>query len=96
VSDGKKCHAFAIQLANVKDYCNGIGGGRTALAPTSLLVNYLHYICAPPGDIMADAPPLSIGQPDELSSLDYLMHRGKEHPATSAEDGPNGRDGASS
>jgi len=31
---------------------------------------------------MADAPPLSIGQPDELSPLDYLMHRGESHPAT--------------
>ncbi|HYB46596.1 MAG TPA: wax ester/triacylglycerol synthase family O-acyltransferase [Streptosporangiaceae bacterium] len=30
---------------------------------------------------MAD-PPLPVGQPDELSPLDYLMHRGESHPAT--------------
>ena len=27
-------------------------------------------------------PPLPLGQPDELSPLDYLMHRGEAHPAT--------------
>jgi diacylglycerol O-acyltransferase len=31
---------------------------------------------------MADSPPLPVGQPDELSPLDYLMHRGEAHPAT--------------
>ena len=31
---------------------------------------------------MADRPPLSAGQPDELSPLDYLLHRGEAHPAT--------------
>jgi WS/DGAT/MGAT family acyltransferase len=30
---------------------------------------------------MAD-PSLPVGQPDELSGLDYLMHRGEAHPAT--------------
>ncbi len=30
---------------------------------------------------MAD-PPLTAGQPDELSPMDYLMHRGEAHPAT--------------
>src|SRR5271167_413393 len=27
-------------------------------------------------------PPPPLGQPDELSPLDYLMHRGEAHPAT--------------
>jgi diacylglycerol O-acyltransferase len=27
-------------------------------------------------------PPLPLGEPDELSPLDYLMHRGEAHPAT--------------
>ena len=31
---------------------------------------------------MADRPPLPAGQPDELSPLDYLLHRGEAHPAT--------------
>jgi diacylglycerol O-acyltransferase len=31
---------------------------------------------------MADPPPVPIGQPDELSPLDYLMHRGESHPVT--------------
>jgi diacylglycerol O-acyltransferase len=31
---------------------------------------------------MADPPPLAAGQPDELSPLDYLFHRGEAHPAT--------------
>ena len=31
---------------------------------------------------MADRPPLPAGQPDELSPLDYLFHRGEAHPAT--------------
>ena len=31
---------------------------------------------------MADRPPLTAGQPDELSPLDYLLHRGEAHPAT--------------
>jgi diacylglycerol O-acyltransferase len=31
---------------------------------------------------MADPPPLAAGQPDELSPLDYLLHRGEAHPAT--------------
>src|SRR5260370_16664723 len=35
----------------------------------------------PLGSIMAD-PPLTAGQPDELSPMDYLMHRGEAHPAT--------------
>ena len=30
---------------------------------------------------MADPPP-PVAQPDELSPLDYLMHRGESHPAT--------------
>jgi len=30
---------------------------------------------------MADSPP-PLAQPDELSSLDYLLHRGESHPAT--------------
>src|SRR5271157_100419 len=36
-----------------------------------------------PGGIMADRPPPPpAGQPDELSALDYLFHRGEAHPAT--------------
>jgi diacylglycerol O-acyltransferase / wax synthase len=31
---------------------------------------------------MADRPPPPAGQPDELSPLDYLLHRGEAHPAT--------------
>jgi len=31
---------------------------------------------------MADRPPLPAGQPDELSPLDYLLHRGEARPAT--------------
>ena len=31
---------------------------------------------------MADPTPLSAGPPDELSPLDYLLHRGEAHPAT--------------
>jgi diacylglycerol O-acyltransferase / wax synthase len=31
---------------------------------------------------MADSPTLPAGQPDELSPLDYLLHRGEAHPAT--------------
>jgi diacylglycerol O-acyltransferase len=31
---------------------------------------------------MADRPPLPAGQPDELSPLDYLLHRGEAYPAT--------------
>jgi diacylglycerol O-acyltransferase / wax synthase len=31
---------------------------------------------------MAARPPLPAGQPDELSPLDYLFHRGEAHPAT--------------
>ena len=31
---------------------------------------------------MADLPPPPVGPPDELSPLDYLMHRGEAHPAT--------------
>ena len=31
---------------------------------------------------MADGPPLPAGQPDELSPLDYLLHRGEAYPAT--------------
>ena len=31
---------------------------------------------------MADSPSPSAGQTDELSPLDYLMHRGESHPAT--------------
>ena len=27
-------------------------------------------------------PPPPLGEPDELSPLDYLMHRGEAHPAT--------------
>ncbi|MGH3202996.1 MAG: hypothetical protein ACRDP5_13210, partial [Streptosporangiaceae bacterium] len=27
-------------------------------------------------------PPPPLGQPDELSPLDYLMHRGEANPAT--------------
>ncbi|HXZ77657.1 MAG TPA: wax ester/triacylglycerol synthase family O-acyltransferase, partial [Streptosporangiaceae bacterium] len=34
-----------------------------------------------PGDIMAD-PPAPVGQPDELSPLDYLLYRGESQPAT--------------
>ena len=30
---------------------------------------------------MADSPP-PVAQPDELSPLDYLLHRGESHPAT--------------
>src|SRR6516165_599136 len=30
---------------------------------------------------MADLPP-PVAQPDELSALDYLLHRGESHPAT--------------
>ena len=30
---------------------------------------------------MADPPP-PVAQPDELSPLDYLLHRGESHPAT--------------
>src|ERR1700758_3993002 len=30
---------------------------------------------------MADPPP-PVAQPDELSSLDYLLHRGESHPST--------------
>jgi len=29
---------------------------------------------------MADPPP-PVAQPDELSPLDYLLHRGESHPA---------------
>jgi diacylglycerol O-acyltransferase / wax synthase len=35
---------------------------------------------APLGDIMADPSP--VGQSDELSPLDYLLHRGESYPAT--------------
>ncbi len=31
---------------------------------------------------MADSPPPLAGQPDELSPVDYLLHRGEAHPAT--------------
>ena len=31
---------------------------------------------------MTDRPPLPAGQPDELSPLDYLLHRGEAYPAT--------------
>ena len=31
---------------------------------------------------MADPPTAPAGQPDELSPLDYLLHRGEAHPAT--------------
>ena len=31
---------------------------------------------------MTDRPPLPAGQPDELSPLDYLLHRGEANPAT--------------
>jgi diacylglycerol O-acyltransferase len=31
---------------------------------------------------MADSPPPPVGPPDELSPLDYLLHRGESHPAT--------------
>ena len=31
---------------------------------------------------MADRPPPLAGQPDELSPVDYLLHRGEAHPAT--------------
>jgi diacylglycerol O-acyltransferase len=31
---------------------------------------------------MADLPTLTAGQPDELSPVDYLMHRGESRPAT--------------
>jgi len=31
---------------------------------------------------MADSPTAPAGQPDELSPLDYLLHRGEAHPAT--------------
>ena len=31
---------------------------------------------------MADGPPPLAGQPDELSPVDYLLHRGEAHPAT--------------
>ena len=31
---------------------------------------------------MADPTPLSAGPPDELSPVDYLLHRGEAHPAT--------------
>ena len=31
---------------------------------------------------MTDRPPLPAGQPDELSPLDYLLHRGEAFPAT--------------
>jgi diacylglycerol O-acyltransferase len=34
------------------------------------------------GTSMADLPPPPVGPPDELSPLDYLMHRGEAHPAT--------------
>jgi diacylglycerol O-acyltransferase / wax synthase len=34
------------------------------------------------GDIMADPPPPPAGPSDELSPLDYLMHRGEAHPET--------------
>src|SRR3984957_14013566 len=31
---------------------------------------------------MTDRPPLPAGQPDELSPLDYLLHRGEAYPTT--------------
>jgi diacylglycerol O-acyltransferase len=31
---------------------------------------------------MTDRPPLPAGQPDELSPLDYLLHRGEAYPST--------------
>src|SRR5207302_11193590 len=31
---------------------------------------------------MADALPLPVGQPDELSPLDYLLYRGEAQPGT--------------
>ncbi len=31
---------------------------------------------------MTERPPLAAGQPDELSPLDYLLHRGEAYPAT--------------
>ncbi len=31
---------------------------------------------------MADPPPLPVGLSDELSPLDYLLHRGESQPAT--------------
>src|SRR5260370_9443346 len=31
---------------------------------------------------MTDRPPLPAGPPDELSPLDYLLHRGEAYPAT--------------
>ncbi len=31
---------------------------------------------------MATSPPLPVGPSDELSPLDYLLHRGESQPAT--------------
>ena len=41
----------------------------------------LHRLSASGGGTMADLPP-PVAQPDELSPLDYLFHRGESHPST--------------
>src|SRR4029077_8141100 len=43
--------------------------------------NSCTVLSASGGGIMADSPP-PVAQPDVLSPLDYLLHRGESHPST--------------